>query len=197
MRMRRASEKRGVLARIAGGVGVVAIAALSASCVSIQVEPLTHDSYPPRTGGASSVAALTEAPLQPYVKLASIVATSGSATEDGLRDRILERAGRLGADAVILGRFDMLESMGPSPLYESTQGPAGGWSTSYVWGPWGWWDPFYLDPWSYVQGAADQRSWTMYLSGLAIRYAWPKRNRDLSSEGPGVPAINRRKVRAR
>jgi hypothetical protein len=101
------------------------------------------------------------------VKLAHIIATSQNASEDTLRDRILSRARQLGADAVVLGKVDTFESMGPSPLFESTMPPV---SPSYMWGPWGWWTPFYLDPWSFVQGAADQTQQTLYVSGIAIRY---------------------------
>ena len=153
------------------------------SCVSVQVEPLTRESYPPRTGSVSSVIVLSKEPAQFYVKLARIIATSQSADKDRLQDRILDRAKGLGADAVILGKVDVLESLGPSPLYESTLSPAGAGYSSYAWGPWGWWDPFYLDPWSYVQGAADQREWTTYLSGIAIRHEQSERTGDQHDDG--------------
>ncbi len=84
-----------------------------------------------------------------------------------MRDRILSRARQLGADAVVLGKVDIFESMGPNPLYQSTMFSS---NASYSWGPWGWWNPFYLDPWSFVQGAADQTQETLYVSGIAIRY---------------------------
>jgi len=67
------------------------------------------------------------------------------------------------------GKFDILESMGPGPLYESTLGPAADSFGPYASG-WGWWNPFYYDPWSFVQGAADQTGRTEFLSGTAIRY---------------------------
>jgi hypothetical protein len=106
-------------------------------------------------------------PGSPYVKLARITATSQSADEDWLRDKILARASMMGADAVVLGKSDVFESMGPSPLYESTLGPAADSFNPYAGG---WWNPFYYDPWSFVQGAADQTGRTEYLSGTAIRY---------------------------
>ena len=139
---------------------------LFAACVSVQVEPLTQQPYPARSR-TKSVALLRAEPTQPHVKLARIIATSHSASEDRLRDRILGQARSLGADAVILGRADVIESMGPSPLYQSPLSPAGT-SVSPFGG--GWWNPFYLDPWSFVQGGADQDRWTLYLSGVAIRY---------------------------
>jgi hypothetical protein len=87
-----------------------------------------------------------------------------------MRDKILARAESMGADAVVLGRSDIVESMmGPSPLYQSTLGPAADSFSPYASG-WGWWNPFYYDPWSFVQGDADQIGRTEYLSGTAIRY---------------------------
>ena len=134
---------------------------LFAACVSVQVEPLTQQPYPARAG-TESVESLRAEPTQPHVKLARIIAS-----EDRLSDRILGQARSLGADAVILGRADVIESMGPSPVYQSTLAPIGA-SVSPFGG--GWWNPFYLGPWSFVQGGADQAQWILYLSGLAIRY---------------------------
>ena len=142
------------------------------ACVSVRVEPLTHESYPPRASH-EPVQWLETEPGSPHVKLARIIATSQSADEDRLRDKILARAGIMGADAVVLGKSDVLESMGPSPLYESTLGPAADSFSPYA-GGWGWWNPFYYDPWSFVQGAADQTGRTEYLSGTAIRYVSQK-----------------------
>lgn len=147
---------------------VLAIPAFS-SCVSLQVEPLTEQRFQPRAH-LTQVEALTAEPARPYVKLARITATSDNASEDTLRDRILARARQLGADAVILGKADVLESMGPSPAYQSTMNTAFAQSTVSPWGSWGWWTPFYLDAWSFAQGGADQTEFTIYLSGVAIRY---------------------------
>jgi hypothetical protein len=143
-----------------------------ASCVTLQVEPLTAQRFEPRAH-FTEIDALKAEPTRPHVRLARIIATSHSASEDALRDRILARARQLGADAVVLGKADVLESMGPSPAYQSTLIQAGANSTPLLWGPWGWWTPFYLDPWSFVQGGADQTQYTMYLSGVAIRYDSP------------------------
>jgi hypothetical protein len=161
----------------ARAVALTIILGLAPGCVSVGVEPLTQQHYPPRNGN-EPVQVLSTEPFRPSMKLARIVATSQTVDEDALRERILTRARQLGADAVILGKVDVLESRGPSPLYESTLSPAGTGYGSYVWGPWGWWDPFYLDPWSCVQGAADQREWTTYLSGIAIRYEQSERTGD-------------------
>lgn len=142
--------------------------AILAGCVSVSVEPLTHESYPPR-GSGELVQWLETEPASPHIKLALIIATTQNADEDRLRDKILARAGTMGADAVVLGKSDILESIGPSPLYESTLGPAAA-SFSPSAGGWGWWNPFYYDTWSFVQSTTDQPERTEYLSGTAIRF---------------------------
>lgn len=154
---------------VSGRALFLLIVPILASCVSLQVEPLTRQHFEPRAELAQ-VEPLESEPARPHVKLARIIATSQSATEDTLRDRILARARQLGADAVVLGKADVLESMGPSPAYQSTMSPAVANSSTISWGPWGWWTPFYLDPWSFMQGGADQTQFTVYLSGIAIRY---------------------------
>lgn len=139
------------------------------ACVSVQMALLTKQTYPP-TPALDPVEALETDPNQSYISLAQITATSESADEETLRDRILSRARQIGADAVVLGKADYTRSLGPSPLFESTLSPAGTTYSPY-WG--GWWNPFYLDPWSFEQASADQGRWTLYLSGLAIRYVQP------------------------
>jgi hypothetical protein len=141
---------------------------LVVGCVTVSVEPLIHDVYPPRAE-RDRVQWLEQEPGAPHIKLARIIATSQTADEDRLRDKILARAGAIGADAVVLGKSDVLESMGSGPLYQSTLGPAANSFSPYA-GGWGWWNPFYYDPWSFVQCAADQTGRTEYLSGTAIRY---------------------------
>lgn len=55
--------------------------------------------YPARSEG-TAIQALQAEPAQPHVKLAQVIATSQSADEDALRDKILARASQLGADDV-------------------------------------------------------------------------------------------------
>jgi len=154
----------------AAGYGLILFAGLVlVACVSVRVEPLAHESYPPRASH-EPVQWLETEPGTPHIELARIIATSQSADEDRLRDKILAQAGKMGADAVVLGKSDVLESMGSGPLYESTLGPTAGPFSPYAGG---WW-PFYYDPWSFVQGAADQTGRTEYLSGTAIRYVSQK-----------------------
>ncbi|MDF0642556.1 MAG: hypothetical protein P0111_00885 [Nitrospira sp.] len=131
------------------------------SCVSVHVEPLTHEVYPPKNG-PESLQWLEAEPEAPHVKLARISATSQTADEDELREKILARAATLGADAVIMGKSDVLETVGTGSPPQSTMGQAGG-STG------GWW-PFYYDRWSLAQSPTDKTEFTEYLSGTAIRY---------------------------
>lgn len=131
------------------------------ACVSVRVEPLTHEVYPPKKS-SQSLQWLESEPDVPHVKLARIIATSQSADEDALREKILARAATLGADAVIMGKSDVLETVGSGSAPQSTMGPAGGSSG-------GWW-PFYYDRWSFAQSPTDETGFTEYLSGTAIRY---------------------------
>lgn len=144
---------------------------LLVACVSVRVEPLTHQSYPARSH-QEPIEALQAEPFRPHVKLARIIATSQNASEETLRGRILGRARALGADAVVLGRADVIETLGSGPAYQSTMGPGGAGITGSGMAPstLGWWTPFYLDPWSFVQGSSDQPGLILYLSGVAIRY---------------------------
>lgn len=137
-------------------------------CVSVRVVPLTNEAYPPRTDH-DTVLWLDTEPASAHIQLARVIATSQSADEDRMRDKLLARARTMGADAVVAGKFDIFESMGSGPLYQSTLGPAAGSFGPYASG-WGWWNPFHYDPWSYMQGSADQIRRTEYLSGTAIRY---------------------------
>ncbi len=140
---------------------------LLAACVTVRVEPLTREPLPANRS-STQVEVLDIEPTQAHVNLARIIAISDSASEERLRDKIVATAKRIGADAVVLGNVDVLHSMGPSPVYQSTLGPASASFSPYSWG--GWWDPFYLDAWSFVQGASDETQWTMYLSGVALQY---------------------------
>ncbi len=65
---------------------------------------------------------LESEPDSPHVKLARIIATSQSADEDELREKILARAATLGADAVVMGKSDVLESVGTGTVPQSTMG---------------------------------------------------------------------------
>lgn len=146
---------------------LIGVTLVVVGCVSVRVEPLTDELYPPRLSD-EPVQWLETEPDFPYVELAKIVATSQSADEDHLRDKILARAKTIGADAVVLGKSNVLQFRGSGTPYESTLGPAADSFNSNVGG---WWNPFYYDAWSFTQGGGDQTRWIQYLSGTAIRYS--------------------------
>ena len=146
------------------GVTLFGVLTLTA-CVSVRVEPLTSEVYPPNRS-PTHVLWLESEPDSPHVRLAHIIATSQSADEDEMREKILARAATLGADAVVMGKSDVLESVGTGAVPQSTMGPAGG---SFG----GWW-PFYFDRWSFAQSSVDETGLTEYLSGTAIRYLHDK-----------------------
>ena len=66
---------------------------------------------------------LESEPDSPHVKFARIIATSQSADEDELREKILARAATLGADAVVMGKSDVLESVGTVRFLNPPWGP--------------------------------------------------------------------------
>ena len=105
--------------------------ALSSACVSVQVDPLTTKAFEPRPS-AEALTTLQREPNHGHVQIARIVATSEYASEETLRDRILERAKELGADAVVLGDADVRRLSDRGPTFQSTMGTAvpGGVSTS-------------------------------------------------------------------
>lgn len=155
---------------LTGAARVVLLLAvpLLPGCVSLQVESLVGEPYRARPDG-TVVQALEAEPAQPHVKLARLIATSQSADEDDLRNKIMARARQLGADAVVLGKADVLEGMGTGmgQSYGSTLDPG---VPNSVFGGLGSGMPFFFDPWTYVQSTSDREEWTLYLSGVAIRY---------------------------
>ncbi len=142
---------------------------LSSACVSLQVDPLTTKEFEPRQG-AEGVTTLQREPNHGHVQIARIVATSEYASEETLRDRILDRAKELGADAVVLGEADVRRLSDRGPTFQSTMGTAipGGVSSNSYRG--GYWNPFRMDAWSFTQGAGGGQGWMLHMSGLAIRY---------------------------
>ncbi|MDE3118214.1 MAG: hypothetical protein KGL03_04275 [Nitrospirota bacterium] len=137
-------------------------------CVSVQVEPLSLQPYPPRPGGATPMALEAE-PAQAHVNLARFIATSNSdyVDEDTLRGKILAAADRYGADAVVMGKYDLIESTRLGQTYQSTNAPGLG---NSLFGGMGSGMPFFFDPWTYVQAPVDRVEYLQYQSGVAIRY---------------------------
>lgn len=154
---------------------------LLSGCVGTRVEYFTEDAYAAREQ-SEPVAWLAAAPARPYFELARITATSSNASGVTLRRSVLDRAGRLGADAVIPELPILTETPGPTPYYEpGLYGPMGAAFELYGLG---WYTPFTSNPYIFVQGAVDQprREWS--LSGIAIRYELPA----ATAETPERPA---------
>ena len=131
--------------------------ALSSACVSVQVDPLSGQTFEPE-------------PNRGYVQIARIVATSEYASEETLRDRILSQAKELGADAVVLGEADVRRLADRGPTFQSTMGSGIQGATSSSSYRSGYWNPFRMDAWSFTQGAGGGQGWMLHMSGLAIRY---------------------------
>lgn len=137
------------------------------SCVSTRVEYLADETYP-ALDRTASVDWLYAEPSEPYVKIARIVADSTSGSQETLRRAVLDRARRLGADAVIDEKATTVASRAPSPNYErGVLGPAGASFDLYGYGHS---TPYASDPYLLTQGATDQPRLDEYVSGMAIRY---------------------------
>ena len=145
------------------GIGLVSCGDFG---VHVRVKPLDMGHYPP-TAQEIVIDEWAAEPSRPHINLAKVIATTESDDENLLRARIVEKARSLGAEGVIFGKVDMLEHMG-HPRFQSTQSSEIR-NSLFSGGP-GIGIPMFLSPWSYQQTGAVEKSWTMYLSGTAIRY---------------------------
>lgn len=132
----------------------------------IRVRPLSAEIYAPKAANAV-IDELNAEPARPYTKIAKLIATTQTDDEQTVRTKILEKAGTLGADAVIVTKVDVLKHMG-HPRYQSTLDPDVGYSIM-TGGP-GSGMPLFWDPWTFQQTQQDGTTWTMFLSGVAIHY---------------------------
>ncbi len=133
----------------------------------IRVKPLTAKQYAAKPDYAV-IDELNAEPARPYTKIAKLIATTQTDDEQTVRRKMLDKAGTLGADAVVITKVDVLKHMG-SPRYQSTLDPEVR-ASVFSGGP-GSGIPMFFDPWTYQQTQQDGTSWTMFLSGVAIRYA--------------------------
>ena len=137
-----------------------------AACVSTRIEYFTDDVFASRDAG-EPVAWLTAEPSRPYIKIARISVDSTGAGTEALRRAIVDRARRLGADAVIDEKAVIVSSRVSSPNYEAgVMGPEG---ASFGLYGYGWYTP-YSDPYLFTQGATDQPKLDEYVTVIAIRY---------------------------
>jgi len=85
-----------------------------------------------------------------------------------LRQKMLDRARALGADAIVPGVPMIVKSQTGSPYYEpGLLGPAGAAFSLYGYG---WYTPYSSNPYILTQGATDQPRIEHVLSGVAIRF---------------------------
>ncbi|MCC2640654.1 MAG: hypothetical protein K0S45_1067 [Nitrospira sp.] len=159
---------------------------LPSACVSMRVDPLTVDTFEPRSGD-EAVAMLQREPNYGHVQIARIIATSEYASEDTLRNRILAQAKELGADAVVLGEADVRRIADRGPTFQSTMSSAIPGVTSANPYRGGYWNPFRMDAWSFTQGAGGGQGWMLHMSGLAIRYVSEEEGRAAPRNQPATP----------
>lgn len=146
---------------------ILIIGSLLTACVSVRVESLTDQVYPPRDE-TDSIQSLSVEPARPHIDLAMITVSSANVGVDTLRQKLADRARKLGADAVVFGPIGMLATMLPSPYYEpGLLGPSGAAFGLYGYG---WYTPYAWNPYLLTQGAMDQPRLDTFLSGVAIRY---------------------------
>lgn len=76
------------------------LATILPGCASVNVLMLSSETFTPQT---NPVEILERAPTRPYVQIAVLTVDSGLLSEDSKREKILEKAATLGADAVVFG----------------------------------------------------------------------------------------------
>jgi hypothetical protein len=138
-----------------------------AGCVNSRVEYFTADTYPSRTQ-TGPAEWLSEPPTRPYREVARVTVTSTNIGAERLRQSLLDRAGKLGADAIIPERPIVIMSPAPTPFYE--RGILGPMGAGFGWFGYGWYMPYSSNPYILVQGAVDQPRIELALSGTVIRY---------------------------
>jgi hypothetical protein len=83
------------------------LATILPGCASVNVLMLSSETFTPQT---SPVEILDRAPTRPYVQIAVLTVDSRLLSEDSKRQKILEKAATLGADAVVFGDPRLLGS---------------------------------------------------------------------------------------
>ena len=148
----------------------MAVLASLTGCVGTHVEYLSDKIYPPRNIDAP-VEWLMAEPTRPHVEVARIMVRSSNYGVETLRQKILDRARALGADAIIPDVPMVVMSQAGSPYYEpGLLGPAGAAFGLYGYG---WYTPYSSNPYILTQGATDQPRIEHLLSGIAIRFEEP------------------------
>jgi hypothetical protein len=145
----------------------LALTAAVTGCVNTRIEYLSDSTYPSRDS-TSQVDWLTTEPSRPHIELARIIVGSSNYSQETLRETILVRARKLGADAVIVDVPIDVRSQTGSPYYErGLLGPAG---VAFGLYGYGWYTPYSSNPYILTQGATDQLRIEHTLSGIAIKF---------------------------
>jgi hypothetical protein len=146
---------------------ILAVSGLLTGCVGTHIEYFTDTTYPPRST-AATVEWLTAEPTRPHVDVARIIVRSSNYSVEMLREKMIDQARALGADAIIPEVPMVIMSQAGSPYYEpGLLGPAGAAFGLYGYG---WYTPYSSNPYILTQGATDQPRIEHALSGVAIRF---------------------------
>ena len=149
-------------------LGLICVWGMTCSQIgtTVRVKPLAAVHYTAKPTDAVIDELGTE-PQRPYTKIAKLIATTQTDDEETVRQKMLQKAGALGADAVVISKVDVFKHMG-QPRFQSTLDPEVSYSI-FSGGP-GSGIPMFFDPWTYQQTQQDGTTWTLFLSGVAIRY---------------------------
>lgn len=152
---------------LAVGFCLLLLTGLLNGCASTSIEYFVDPPYP-ADGPKSQVEWLSTEPSRAYIELARITVGSTNLGKDALRQKIIDRARSLGADAVVAEASAIVNSLPNPPFYErSLLGPMGAAFGLYGYG---WYTPYASNPYLLTQGSTDIPRTDRYLSGLAIRY---------------------------
>ena len=152
---------------LAVGFCLLLLTVLLNGCGSTRVEYFVDPPYPAHDP-KSQVEWLSTEPSRAYIELARITVGSTNLGKDALRQKIIDRARSLGADAVVAEVSAIVSSLPNPPYYErSLLGQMGAAFGLYGYG---WYTPYASNPYLLTQGSTDIPRIDRYLSGLAIRY---------------------------
>ena len=88
-----------------------------AGCASVEVLPLSDQTFPPRT---NHIEALEDYPHRPFIQIAELSTDSAWLSLDSKRQKILEQAATLGADAVVFQAPNLPQE--PNNGHRATEG---------------------------------------------------------------------------
>jgi hypothetical protein len=96
------------------------LATILSGCASVDVLMLSSETFPPQAG---PVEILERAPSRPYVQIAVLTVDSWWLSVDSRRERIVEKAANLGADAVVFGDLGLTAPVPSNRTAEQSSPP--------------------------------------------------------------------------